>query len=164
MVDNQVAEGVIRNRGEAMAIIRGSRRARGLVGLALVASMLITAFVAAPVAAGSSAWFSSPSGNIGCSMTVAGVRCDTITYSYKPTPKPASCQFAWGPSIQVTATGKGRFRCVSDTVAGSMRILHYGASLTIGRFRCTSRTTGMTCVDTNDGHGFRISRTSYSLF
>ena len=140
------------------------RRRLGLATLTLVASTLVTAFVAAPVEAGPSAWFSSPSKNIGCYMTLSSVRCDVISHSYRPAPKPASCHFAWGPSLQVRTTGKGGFRCVSDTVAGSARILNYGASLTVGPFTCTSRTTGMTCTDTKDGHGFRISRTSYSLF
>ena len=136
----------------------------GLAALALVALTLIQAFGTSPVEAASSATFSAPSRNIGCTMSTASVRCDAITYSYRPTTKPASCYFAWGPSMQVTTTGKGRFRCVSDTVAGSSRILAYGKSTTVGRFKCTSRTTGMTCINTRNGHGFRISRTSYRLF
>lgn len=136
----------------------------GRAALIMVTATLVTASVASPTEAASSAWFSSPSKNIGCYMTTSGVRCDVITYSYTPTKKPAGCDFAWGPSVEVTTTGKGHFRCVSDTVAGSARILRYGKSITIGRFRCTSRTTDMTCVDTENGHGFRISRVTYRLF
>jgi hypothetical protein len=141
----------------------GSRRTR-LALLAVVAMALATAIAASPVEAASSARFSSPSRNIGCTMTSTIVRCDVIRYTYHPTAKPASCHFAWGPSVQVTTTGKGRFRCVSDTVAGAPKVLAYGKSITVGRFKCTSRTTGMTCVDTRDGHGFTIARASYRFF
>jgi len=141
----------------------GSRRTR-LAMLAVVALAFATAIAASPVEAASSAWFSSPSRNIGCSMTTTVVRCDTIKHTYRPTAKPAGCHFAWGPSVQVGTTGKGRFRCVSDTVAGAPKVLAYGKSITVGRFRCTSRSTGMTCVDTRNGHGFTIARASYRLF
>ena len=136
----------------------------GLATLTLVASVLVTAVAVSPAQAASSAWFSSPSRNIGCMMTATSVRCDTVTYTYTPTPKPAWCHFAWGPAIGVGTTGRGHFRCVSDTVAGAPTVLGYGASKIIGRFKCTSRTTGMRCVDTVNGHGFRISKASYSLF
>ena len=135
-----------------------------LVALTLASATLVTAIVASPAAAASSAWFSSPSRNIGCYMTTSGVRCDANTYTYTPTRKPATCDFAWGPSLGVTTAGKGHFRCVSDTVGGSTRILRYGSSITIGVFRCTSRTTDMTCVNTQNGHGFRVSRAAYRLF
>jgi hypothetical protein len=146
----------------------------GLAALALAASLLTAA--SAPVFAGpaprapsavtpaASAWFSSPSRNIGCMMDTSSVRCDVISYSYHPPAKPASCHFAWGPSVGVGTTGKGRFRCVSDTVAGAPTILKYGKSRTVGRYTCTSRSTGMTCINTRTGHGFRIARTNYSLF
>jgi hypothetical protein len=136
----------------------------GLATVTMVASMLVTGVAASPAEAASSAWFSSPSRNIGCTMAATGVRCDTVTYTYTPPPQPAWCHFGWGPSIGVGTTGRGHFRCVSDTVAGAPKILGYGASRIIGRFRCTSRTTGMRCVNTLNGHGFRISKGSYRLF
>ena len=136
----------------------------GLATVTLVASMLVTGVAASPAEAASSAWFSSPSRNIGCVMAATGVRCDAMTYTYTPPPQPAWCDFGWGPSIGVGTRGRGHFRCVSDTVAGAPTILGYGSSRIIGRFRCTSRTTGMRCVNTLNGHGFRISKASYSLF
>ena len=138
--------------------------ATGLAALTLVVATLVTASAAPPTEAASSAWFSSPSRNIGCYMTMTRVRCDVISRTWVPTPKPASCDFAWGPAVEVGTTGKGHFGCVSDTVGGSTRILRYGKSITVGVFRCTSRTTDMTCVDTANGHGFRVSRVLYRLF
>jgi hypothetical protein len=139
-------------------------RRAGSAVLVLAAVVLATAAAAPPAQAGSSAWFSSPSRNIGCSMTATRVRCDVISRTWTSTPKPASCDFAWGPALEVGMTGTGHFGCVSDTVGGSPRILAYGKSLTIGRFRCTSRSTDMTCVDTANGHGFCVSRVLYRLF
>ena len=136
----------------------------GLGALILVGATLVTASVATPTEAASSAWFSSPSRNIGCYMTTTRVRCDVNTYTYAPTRRPAACDFAWGPAVEVSLTGKGHFGCVGDTVGGSTRILRYGRSITIGVFTCTSRTTDMTCVDTANGHGFRVSRVLYRFF
>jgi hypothetical protein len=143
---------------------RLTRLLRAGSAVLLLSAVLVSAAAAPPVEAGASAWFSSPSGNIGCYMTTTRVRCDVISRTWTPTPKPASCDFAWGPALEVGTTGTGRFGCVSDTVGGSTRILAYGRSLTIGRFRCTSRSTDMTCVDTANGHGFRVSRVLYRLF
>jgi hypothetical protein len=147
-----------------MGLQSGPLRRLGLAALALVVSALLTGFAASPAVAAPSAWFSSPSKNLGCYMTSVNVRCDAIVFSYTPPPKPASCHLNWGPSIHLAETGTGHFGCISDTVSGSSRILHYGASITISVFRCTSRTTGVTCIDTRDGHGFRIARANYHLF
>lgn len=147
-----------------MNVGRTRVRQAGEAMLTLVALTSFLAISASPAEAAPSAWFSSPSRNIGCYMTVSGVRCDTVGHTYVPPKKPVSCAFAWGPSLEITVAGKGHFRCVSDTVAGSSRVLAYGRSLTIGQFRCVSRTTGMTCVASRDGHGFVLSRDTYRLF
>jgi hypothetical protein len=144
-----------------------------LVAVAMAASTLAVV-VASPVAAVSpavnespaatTAWFSSPSRNIACSMYTSGVRCDVLVHTYKPTRRPASCEADWGTAFEVKTTGKGHFRCVADSVNGPAPILKYGHSKSIGRFTCTSRTTGMTCIDRYNGHGFRASKSSYRLF
>ena len=92
------------------------------------------------------------------------VRCDVIEHSYTPPPQPSACEFAWGPALEVGVAGKGHFGCVSDTVAGSTRVLRYGKSIAIGPFRCTSRSSGMTCTNTRTRHGFTVSRVAYRLF
>jgi hypothetical protein len=154
---------------------RSTRSLRaGLAALVLVASLLVAAGAPASVGAASrapvavtpaaSAWFSSPSRNVGCMMSTSSVRCDTISYSYRPPSKPASCHFDWGHSVGVGTSGKGRFRCASDTVAGAPTVLKYGKSRTVGRYTCTSRLSGMTCINNRTGHGFRLARASYSLF
>ena len=107
----------------------------GLATVTLVASMLVAGVAASPAAAASSAWFSSPSRNIGCMMTATFVRCDAGTSTYTPPSQPAWCHLGWGPSIGVGKTGRGHFLCVSDTVGGAPTILGYGTSRIIGRFQ-----------------------------
>jgi hypothetical protein len=145
-----------------------------LAAIVLAASTLVTAVAVSPVAAASPvatvspvaayAWFSSPSKNIGCWMDASGARCDVLVHTYKPTKKPAYCHADWGTALEVGRTGKGHFGCVSDTVAMSPTILRYGHSKSFGRFTCTSRLTGMTCVNRYNGHGFKASKASYRFF
>jgi hypothetical protein len=42
------------------------------------------------------------------------------------------------------------------------RVLRSGQSLTVGYFRCTSRTTGLTCVSRRSGHGFFLGNNNKS--
>jgi hypothetical protein len=120
----------------------------------------------AAVAPASAAWaaFLSPSRNIGCYVDATSARCDVLVHTYKPTMKPSWCEGDWGTASEVGATGKGHFQCVSDTTWGPNPVLRYGHSKTIGRFTCTSRSTGMTCVNRWTGHGFSVARASYHFF
>ena len=106
-----------------MAITRPSAVKAAFAAATLVVSMLAITLGASPAEAASSASFSSPSRNIGCMMTTSEVRCDILSYSYKPTKKPSWCPGDWGGSMGVGKTGKGHFNCVSDTVAEASKPL-----------------------------------------
>ena len=109
--------------------------------------------------------FRSPSGNIGCEINGEGAYCDILAKDWKPTPKPASCEWDWGLGTHVTTSGKGSFNCASDTVLNaSADPLAFGHVLRIGVMYCGSRRDGMLCVNTRTGHGFRLGRASYELF
>ena len=110
------------------------------------------------------AWFKSPSGNIHCWMDTSSTRCDVLKHSYPVPKRPAGCVGDWGMAFEVGTTGRGKFICVFDTVAGATKVLAYGKSRTIGRYTCTSRSTGMTCRNNRTGHGFTVSRTKVSRF
>lgn len=108
--------------------------------------------------------FSSPSGNIGCYVDVGnGIRCDIKTRTWAPPPAPPSCQLDYGQGL-VVDQGPGAFVCAGDTVLGSSNVLAYGAIAQRGPFRCDSEEDGMTCVDTQTGHGFFLSSQSYRAF
>ena len=126
---------------------------RKLVALAVVAGALS----AAP-GASAAVSFHSPSGNIRCVIAARiYTRCDITQRDWRPPPKPRSCDFDWGNTLEVRKRGRGRFGCVSDAVNAG-RVLRYGESIARGRFRCRSRRTGMRCVNTRNGHGFALSR------
>jgi Family of unknown function (DUF6636) len=106
--------------------------------------------------------FSSPSGNIGCVMWRHFTRCDIAHHSYPKPPKPRECFGDYdGGSIVVRRVP--RFECITDTALGG-RVLHYGKSVRVGRFRCISRRNGVQCQNRRTGHGFRLSRGSYTIF
>jgi len=124
--------------------------------LIAVAVALGTLSAAAPASAAVS--FHSPSGNIRCVIAAKiQTRCDITHREWRPPPKPSTCEFDWGNTLEVRLRGRGRFGCVSDAVNFG-RKLSYGDSISRGRFRCRSRRTGMRCVNTRNGHGFALSR------
>jgi hypothetical protein len=87
----------------------------------------------------------------------AFTRCDITERNWSPPPKPRSCPGDWGNGMVVNLRGKGRFTCVNDAVPAG-RVLAYGDSIRRGRFRCTSRRSGVRCVNARNGHGFKLSR------
>ena len=123
-----------------------------------VALILAAALSLALAAEAGAVSFQSPSENIGCALTKAGVRCDIAQRDWNPPPKPASCPVDWGQGLTLGRRGRGRFVCAGDTVLNVGRRLAYGRSIRRGRFRCTSRRSGMRCVNRRNGHGFFLSR------
>jgi len=106
----------------------------------------------------------SPSHNIACLIESGGVRCDIRNHSWKSPPKPSSCEFDYGGGLSLGRSGKGHYTCASDTLLGTGKVLPYGQSRSLGRFRCTSRTSGMRCVNRRNGHGFVLATESVRLF
>jgi hypothetical protein len=125
------------------------------------------AFALAAVAASSAAaytGFASPSGNIGCVMENAGVRCDIRDHSWNSPPKPKNCELDYGGGLFVGKKHKADFICAGDTTLDAGPVLPYGGSRTLGRFRCTSSEAGMRCVNRRNGHGFLLSREQAKRF
>jgi hypothetical protein len=97
--------------------------------------------------------YTSPSDNIQCTMIddarTASVGCQTFE-----------------PSARVSMDGNGRLTdicqrhdCAGNAGENAKYIqIAYGHSVTVGRFRCLSETTGMTCVVTATGKGFEIAK------
>jgi hypothetical protein len=127
-------------------------RRTGSIRLALaVATVALASGIAAAPAHGArtSAEFVSPSGNIGCQMATTFVICLLMN----------------PPFHKATLNRRGHTAicngpaCAGDLGEGSHGVLHYGHSIRVGGFRCTSRTTGMTCRVVKTGKGFRLNRT-----
>ena len=125
---------------------------------ALVAALVIAGALVAAGSASAAVSFHSPSGNIRCVIAASALtRCDITHRNWRPPPKPRTCEFDWGNTLEVALRGRGKFGCVSDAVEPG-HVLGYGRSITRGRFRCRSRRTGMRCANTRTHHGFALSR------
>ena len=140
---------------------------------AMMARLLVTAVATAmgglpALAADGERAFRSPTGNIHCLMEnttdAHGVRCDLVeaTVSYRK--RPADCDLDYGKAFYLDALGRGEVACHGDTIIDPRApVLDYGRSIEMGRVRCTSERSGMTCR--NDiGHGFTIARAKQHVF
>jgi Family of unknown function (DUF6636) len=133
---------------------------RALGVSAAVAACLV---VAAP--AGAATFFENPNHNIGCVIDgKIGARCDVREHTWTPPPKPASCPVDWGFGLTVGTRGVARWVCAGDTVFGGKRVLGYRKSIVKGRFKCTNYRNGVRCVNTRNGHGFKIARRAARWF
>src|SRR5438094_6149281 len=104
--------------------------------------------------------FRMPSKNIFCmyDSSYAYLRCDINSGLRPRPPKPASCEFDWGGSVNMRRGGRSHVGCVSDSVYSSTaRVLRYGTTWKRGGFTCTSRAAGLTCRNAS-GHGWFLSR------
>jgi hypothetical protein len=111
--------------------------------------------------------FRSPSANIGCIIISGGARCDIAKRSWSPPPRPAFCSTVvdFGQGLAVNPSGSGRFVCAGDTALNPQATpLPYGTRSQIGSIACTSSTDGITCTNTNTGHGFFIAVQGYRVF
>ena len=108
-------------------------------------------------------FFSTPSGNIGCSVAKQGARCDIAKRAWRPTPPPEPCELDYGNGISLGGDG-AQFTCAGDTALGAPDVLEYGQRAQRGNFFCDSAQDGITCSDLRTGAGFFISRESYRIF
>ena len=104
-------------------------------------------------------------------------------------PRLQSCEFDQGNTLDLRDTAS--VGCVSDTfVSGldepngesdwydpardialplpgtriTVAALHYGSTMTVGKFRCAVETSGVTCANSATGAGFSMSREAYRIF
>jgi hypothetical protein len=114
------------------------------------------------------ATFQTPSGNIGCRLSTASVRCDIFKRDWSPPPKPADCEFpGWGHSIELDSSGSA-FLCSDDAVidpngGSGVPVLQYGKAVEVGPFACESREQALICI-AKSSRGFRLSVQEVNLF
>jgi hypothetical protein len=106
--------------------------------------------------------FAMPSRNIFCGGDSTSLRCDIGVHTWRAPKRPSSCEFDWGSYIGMSRRGRVTFECVSDSMANT-HVLKYGRTWRNGSFRCTSRTTALTCRNAA-GHGFKVSRARLARF
>jgi hypothetical protein len=124
-------------------------RLRTAAGAAVLAGLLVV-----PAAADARLKrFQTPSKKIACAYETTDrfIRCDAL--------------FLNDVGFRLGTKGKARRIRVTDTVADPRaKVLSYGRFADYGPFRCTSRTTGLTCKHRSNGHGFTLSRRRQKVF
>jgi hypothetical protein len=132
------------------------------------------------------AGFVSPSGRIACLVDAEFVRCEFAGEKAWLSPVPDGCQLDWEGVF--TLGDIAHPGCVGDTIrymsaldsgdvawwhpgdptvmwyGTALAALPYGSSIVVSSFQCSSETTGVTCTNTDTGHGFSMSREAYSIF
>jgi hypothetical protein len=91
--------------------------------------------------------FHTESGNVTCEILSDGARCFVA-----PT----------GTTFAFSGGGPGRIESAASVAPGSGEVEPYGASVSAGAITCTippsSSPHGVTCTDSESGHGFEASR------
>ncbi|MGI8589738.1 MAG: hypothetical protein ACR2M5_01910 [Nakamurella sp.] len=143
----------------------GGARVVQAVGIERAAMAAPQALAEQPMLMGtylSASSFSSPSGNIRCSIYTAptgrgAAVCDVEARSYLPPGKPAFCATDnWGHRATVEGDQPRAVCRKKSQTAGE--ILPYGFSDRVGEIWCTSdRYRGIRCINQRSGVGFEIS-------
>lgn len=109
--------------------------------------------------------FASPTGNITCAMDARGASCDMARMNWPLTSADLASCHAVALAGLALADGRVTFDCRSDVaVPDPQRVLAYGQSVTTGPITCSSASTGMTCRDRRNGHGFFVSRDTFRRY
>ncbi|MFB9777955.1 DUF6636 domain-containing protein [Brevibacterium otitidis] len=104
--------------------------------------------------------FTTPSGNISCTISNERARCEISSFDYEPqAEKPDDCKVdPWGSVVVANADGAG-FSCADPPPAsGDSQELAYGQSVEAHGMRCTSEESGVECTHMESGKGFSIAR------
>ena len=103
--------------------------------------------------------FSSPSGNISCTLADDSVTCTINEHSF--TPSDASCKNSANSPVTWTVKkdGNATSSC-GGSFAGSGAQLQYGSAAKNSSFACTSSENGIECWSQITGQGFTMSRDS----
>lgn len=120
----------------------------------------------ATAAAGKTALLSAPSGNIGCDLGTDSAGCGVKIYRSETT-GPGGEDGKWWFDLRSPGTPQQSARSSRAGFEGddaSPQILDYGESVYHGDDVCVSEKTGMTCWNTDTGHGVYLSRWAARTF
>ena len=116
----------------------------------------------------------SPSGNIGCDLSAHFAGCGVLSYRSDATygRDEAGSPKWWfdlssGDTPQLGGRSEGAFSLDEAFRGGgssSPQVVEYGQSVTFGSWVCSSEETGMTCRNTETGHGVFLSSGRYETF
>ena len=111
----------------------------------------------APAGAVEMTSFTSPSGNITCTLGESSVSCTINEHSFTSTDASCSQGISQPFTASVGTNGQATGTC-GTPFSPSGATLNYGSSATHGTFACTSTETGVECWSQVSGQGFTIAR------
>ena len=111
--------------------------------------------------------FVTPSRNIYCALVGEdkdALRCEILSLlnPMPSQPNPGYCEFDWGAGFLLPKDTQPEILCISDTIAGTDYTVSYGSTWTHSGFNCESRTSGLTCTNSQD-QGFFLSREEWKI-
>ena len=132
-----------------------------------------TSFVPDNLVLEKTAMIVSPSGNIGCDLSARHAGCGVLSYRSNGTyGRDESGSPKWwfdlssGGIPQLAGRSEGAFSLDEAFRGGgsSPQVVEYGQSVTFGSWVCSSEETGMTCRNTETGHGVFLNSKRYETF
>ena len=132
-----------------------------------------TSFVPGNLVSEKTAMIVSPSGNIGCDLSAHYAGCGVLSYRSNGTyGKDEAGSPKWwfdlssGGTPQLAGRSEGAFSLDEAFRGGgsSPQVVEYGQSVTFGSWVCRSEENGMTCRNTETGHGVFLSSGRYEAF
>ena len=132
-----------------------------------------TSFVSDHLVTEKTAMVVSPSGNIGCDLSAHYAGCGVLSYrTGAPYGQDAMGSPNWwfdlssGETPQLGGRSEGAFS-LDESFRGagsSPQVVEYGQSVVFGSWVCSSEEAGMTCRNTETGHGVFLSSSHYETF
>ena len=112
-------------------------------------------------------FFVSPSGNLSCGFIAVDGEQSTGCQAWvivSNLPKCNDPQGTSSPMISFTKGSAATADCSSQGIFGAdqAKVLQYGQRITVGGVACTSRQSGVTCVETATGRGFKAAREGFA--
>ena len=132
-----------------------------------------TSFVPDNLVSEKTAMIVSPSGNIGCDLSAHHAGCGVLSYRSDGTyGKDEAGSPKWwfdlssGGTPQLAGRSEGAFSLDEAFRGGgsSPQVVEYGQSVTFSSWVCRSEENGMTCRNTETGHGVFLSSGRYEAF
>ena len=132
-----------------------------------------TSFVSDNLVTEKTAMIVSPSGNIGCDLSAHFAGCGVLSYRSNGTYGQSAMgspnwwfDLSSGNTPQISGRSEGAFSLDAAFRGDSSvpQVVEYGQSVTYGSWVCSSEETGMTCRNTETGHGVFLSSARYETF
>jgi hypothetical protein len=104
--------------------------------------------------------FTTPSGNIGCTIDAERARCVITTFDYDPPEAPDGCTMdEWGSIVVANSEGAG-FSCSPAQFPADGQALDYGQTVSAHGMTCESSESGVTCRSEETDSSFSVARAS----